>query len=110
MELIFLPAESSPHVYARAWRLRCFHSLISTEDCLKTFVSIQTFRRALTASVDSGAEIDRTPSGAEFGERCRKEMIGVRDYLTAVFVTQRERDRDIERQRHRERQRQRERE
>ena len=31
----------------RAWALGCFHSLIST----------QTFRRALTASVDSCAEI-----------------------------------------------------
>ena len=35
------------HVYARAWALGCFHSLIST----------QTFRRAQTASVDSCAEI-----------------------------------------------------
>ena len=35
------------HVYVRAWALVCFYSLIST----------QTFRRALTASVDSYAEI-----------------------------------------------------
>ena len=34
-----------------AWALCCFHSLIST----------QTFRRALTASVDSCAEIKSAP-------------------------------------------------
>ena len=37
----------------RAWALGCFHSLIST----------QTFRRALTASVDSCAEIEYHFSG-----------------------------------------------
>ena len=42
------------HVYVRAWALGCFHSLIST----------QTFRRALTASVDSCAEIKSVPSEA----------------------------------------------
>ena len=40
------------HDYVRAWALGCFHSLIST----------QTFRRALTASVDSCAEIKSAPS------------------------------------------------
>ena len=40
-----------------------------------TFVRIQTFRRALTVSVDSGAEIQSAPSRAEFEGRCRKEMI-----------------------------------
>ena len=35
------------HVYVGAWALGCFHSHIST----------QTFRRALTASLDSCAEI-----------------------------------------------------
>ena len=43
----FLPGVDAPHVYVRAWALGCFHSLIST----------RTFRRALTASVDSCAEI-----------------------------------------------------
>ena len=38
----FLPVADAPHVYVRAWTLCCFHSLIST----------QTFRRALTASMD----------------------------------------------------------
>ena len=38
----------APHVYVRARALGCFHSLIST----------RTFRRALTASVDSCAEIE----------------------------------------------------
>ena len=35
------------HIYVGAWALGCFHSLIST----------QTFRRALTGSADSCAEI-----------------------------------------------------
>ena len=34
----------APHVYVRAWALGCFYSHIST----------QTFRRALTASVQGG--------------------------------------------------------
>ena len=58
----------------RAWALGCFHSLIS----------IRTFRGALTASVDSWAEIKsapqvqwRKPNLAEFGGRCRKAMLGV---------------------------------
>ena len=44
---LFLPGVSASHVYVRAWTLRCFHGLIGT----------QTFRRALTPSVDSFAEI-----------------------------------------------------
>ena len=40
--LFFLPGADAPHVYVRALAQCCFHSLIST----------QTFRRALTASVD----------------------------------------------------------
>ena len=43
----FLPGVDAPHVCVRAWALGCFHSLIST----------QTFRRALTAWVDSCADI-----------------------------------------------------
>ena len=50
----FLPGVDAPHVYVGAWALRCFHSLIST----------RTFRRALTASLDSCAEIKSTPSVA----------------------------------------------
>ena len=42
------------HVYVRALALGCFYSLINT----------QTFRRALTASVDSCAEIKSAPSAA----------------------------------------------
>ena len=42
MEL-FLTGAVAPHVYVRAWVLCWSHSLVST----------QTFRRALTASVDS---------------------------------------------------------
>ena len=45
-----------PHVYVRAWALGCFHSFIST----------QTFRRALTASVDSCTQ--SLAEGA--GKRC----------------------------------------
>ena len=50
--LSFLPGMDVSHVYVRAWALGCFHSLIST------------FRRALTASVDSCAEIKSVPSVA----------------------------------------------
>ena len=60
------------HVYVRALALGCFYSHIST----------RTFRRALTASLDSCAEIKSAPSAAllnlaEFGGRCRKERLGV---------------------------------
>ena len=48
--LLFLPGVGS-YVYVGAWALGCFHSHIST----------QTFRRALTASVDSCAEIKQCP-------------------------------------------------
>ena len=50
----FLPGVDAAHVYVRALALGCFHSHISTG----------TFRRALTASVDSCAEIKSTPSVA----------------------------------------------
>ena len=52
--LFFLPGVDTSHVYVRARALGCFHSLIITK----------TFRRALTASVDSCAEIKSTPSVA----------------------------------------------
>ena len=45
--LFILLGVDASHVYVRARVLGCFHSLISTE----------TFRRALTASVDSCAQI-----------------------------------------------------
>ena len=70
--LFFLPGVDTSHFYMRARALGCFHSLISTE----------TFRKALTASVDSCAEIKSAPSVAypnlaEFGGRCRKAVLGV---------------------------------
>ena len=48
----------------------------------RSVVSTRTFQRALTASVDSCAEIKCTPSLAlhllaEFAGRCRKVMLGV---------------------------------
>ena len=46
---LFLPGVDAPHVYVRAWALGCFHSLFTT----------QTFRRALTASLDSWARRQR---------------------------------------------------
>ena len=46
-----LPGVDASHVYVRALAPGCFHSHIST----------QTFRRALTASVDSCAEIKSIP-------------------------------------------------
>ena len=53
-ELFLLPGVDAPHVYLRAWALGCFHNLIST----------RTFRRVLTALVDSCAEIKSAPSVA----------------------------------------------
>ena len=50
----FLPGVDVPHVYVHAWVLGCFYSHIST----------QTFRRPLTASLDSYAEIKSVPSVA----------------------------------------------
>ena len=50
----FLPGVDALHVYVGAWALDCFYSHIST----------RTFRRALTASVDSCAEIKSAPSVA----------------------------------------------
>ena len=79
IESLFLPGVDASHVYARAWALGCFHSLISTqtpstglrhpsnkvpESDAQSVISTQTFRRALTASVDSGAEIKSAPSVA----------------------------------------------
>ena len=52
--LFFLPGVDASHVYVRVRALGCFHSLIITK----------TFRRALTASVDSCAEIKSAPSVA----------------------------------------------
>ena len=48
---LFLPGVDAPRVYVRAWALGCFHST-------------RNFRRALTASVDSCAEIKSAPSVA----------------------------------------------
>ena len=48
----FYPGVDAPLVYVGAWALGCFHS----------HISIQTFRRALTTSVDSCAEIKSAPS------------------------------------------------
>ena len=53
-DLFFLLWADAHLVYARAWTLCCFHSLVTT----------QIFRRALTGSVDSCAEIKSAPSVA----------------------------------------------
>ena len=53
-ELFFLPGMDTSHVYVCALALGCFYSHIST----------QTFRRALTTSVDSCTEIKSAPSVA----------------------------------------------
>ena len=50
----FLTGVDAPHVYVRAWALGYFYSHVST----------RTFRRALTASVDSCVEIKSAPSVA----------------------------------------------
>ena len=52
-ELFFLPGVDASHVYVRALALGCFYSHIST----------RTFRRALTALLDSCAEIEGALSG-----------------------------------------------
>ena len=49
MRLFPLPGVDASHVYVRALAVGCFYSHISTG----------TFRRALTASVDSCAETDK---------------------------------------------------
>ena len=84
----FLPGVDAPRVYVRAWALGCFHSLIGT----------RTFRRALTASVDSYAEIKGVPlqwrnqiwqsleEGA--GKRCSEFGVdGVSVCKTICFLT-----------------------
>ena len=78
----FLPRVDAPHVYVRVWALGCFCSPIQTpsaavrhlpprkdvvNQCLEfglSHISTRTFRRALTASVDSCAEIKSAPSVA----------------------------------------------
>ena len=50
----FLHGVDAPHGYVCAWALGCFHSHLSTH----------TFRRELTASLDSCAEIKSAPSVA----------------------------------------------
>ena len=54
MELFSLPGVDASHAYVRALALGCFYSHISAK----------TFRRALTASLDSCAEIKSAPSVA----------------------------------------------
>ena len=49
---LFLPGVDASHVYVHALALGCFYSHIST----------RTFRRALTASLDSCMEIKSAPS------------------------------------------------
>ena len=71
--IFFLPGVDASHVYVGTWMLGCLHSLIGP----------QTFRRALTASVDSCREIQECPfsgvtsSGRVWSSRCRKAMLGV---------------------------------
>ena len=79
---IFLPGVDASHVYVGAWALG--HFLRPQSYC-----STQTFRRALTASVDSCAEIKSAPSVAypnlaEFGGRCQKAMLGVWEALCQI--------------------------
>ena len=59
----FLQGVDASRIYVSAWALGCFYSHISS----------RTFRRALTTSVDSCAEL----KSAEFAGRCQKAMLGV---------------------------------
>ena len=79
---LFLAGVDASHVYVRALALGCFHSHISTqtpstglrhlsfnwrkapESGARSVISTQNFWRALTASVDSCAEITSAPSVA----------------------------------------------
>ena len=79
MELSVLPGVDASHVYVRALALGCFYSHISA----------RTFRRALTASVDSCAEIQwrnqiwqSLEEGA--GKRC-SECVAVRASVKPIM-------------------------
>ena len=69
---LFLPCVVASHVYVRAWALGCFCSTIPTSkdvvnQCLEfglSHISTRTYRRGLTALVDSCAEIKSAPSVA----------------------------------------------
>ena len=69
---MFLRADA-PRDYVRAWTLCCFHSLISTH----------SFRRALTASMDSCVDVKSTPlveyvtSFGRVWRKVMKTMLGV---------------------------------
>ena len=60
----FLPGVDASHVYVRALALGCFYSHISTG----------TFRRALTASLDSCAEKKTAPSGVTKSSRVWRKV------------------------------------
>ena len=66
-ELFFIPGVDASHVYVRAWALGYFYSHIST----------RTFRRALTASVDSCAEIKSAPSVGRVWRKVPETVLGV---------------------------------
>ena len=66
MFLFLLSTADTPHVYVRASKLCCFHSLISI-----------TFGRALAASMDSFVDMKSALSVAESGGRYRKARLGV---------------------------------
>ena len=79
----FVPGVDASRIYVRASALGCFYSHIST----------RTFRRGLTASVDSCMEIKSAPSVAspnlaEFGGRCQKAVLGVCTDVTVVTLLQ----------------------
>ena len=71
--------DETPHMYVRAWTLCCFHSRISrggrpglpslislrflwTQSNTQPTISSQSFRRSLTAPVDSCANIKSAPA------------------------------------------------
>ena len=75
--LFFLPRVDASHVYVRAWALGCFHSL-----------STQTFRRALTASVDSCAEMKECPfSGVTKSGRVWRKVPESDARSVGVYIT-----------------------
>ena len=74
----FLPGVDASHVYVRAWALGCFCGHIST----------RTFRRALTASVDSCAEMKECPfSGGNKSGRVWRKVPESDARSVGVYIT-----------------------
>ena len=73
----FLPGVDAPHVYMRAWALGCF-TCCSISGCFHSLIGTRNFRRALTASEDSCAEMKSAPfSGVTKSGRVWRNFAGM---------------------------------